>query len=34
MDVDFVKLGSGATIVRQVWVANMDMAISVAKVVR
>ena len=32
MDVDFVKLGSGTTILRQVWVANMEMAISVAKV--
>ena len=34
MDVDFVELGSGPTIVRQVWVANMEMAISVAKVAR
>jgi hypothetical protein len=34
LDVDFVELGSGATIVRQVWVANMEMAISVAKVAR
>jgi len=32
MDVDFVKLGSGTTIARQVWVANVEMAISVAKV--
>ena len=34
MDVNFGELGSGPTIVRQVWVANMEMAISVAKVVR
>jgi hypothetical protein len=34
MDVDFVELGSGPTIVRQVWVANVEMAISVAKVAR
>jgi hypothetical protein len=33
MDVDFMKLGSGTTITRQVWVANFEMAISVAKVV-
>ncbi len=33
MDVDFIKLGSGTTIARQVWVANVEMAISVAKVV-
>jgi hypothetical protein len=33
MDVDFMKLGSGTTIARQVWVANVEMAISVAKVV-
>ena len=32
MDADFVKLGSRPTIVRQVRVANMEMAISVAKV--
>jgi hypothetical protein len=32
MDVDFIKLGSGTTIARQVWVANVEMAISVAKV--
>jgi hypothetical protein len=32
MDVDFIELGSGPTIVRQVWVANVEMAISVAKV--
>ncbi len=34
MDVDFMKLGSGTTIARQVWVANVKMAISVANVVR
>ncbi len=34
MDVDFVKLGSGTTIARQVWVENVEMAISVAKVAR
>ena len=34
MDVDFVTLGSGTTVVREVWVANMEMAISVAKVAR
>jgi len=34
MDVDFVELGSGPTIIQQVWVANVEMAISVAKVVR
>ena len=34
MDVDFAKLGSGTTIARQVWVANVEMAISVAKVAR
>jgi hypothetical protein len=34
MDVDFMKLGSGTTIARQVWVANVEMAISVTKVVR
>ena len=32
MDVDFVKLGSGTTIAWQVWVANVELAISVAKV--
>ena len=32
MDVDFFKLGSRPTITRQVWVANIEMAISVAKV--
>ncbi len=34
MDVDFVKLGSGTTIAGQVWVANVEMAISIAKVER
>ena len=34
MDVDFVKVGSGTTIAQQVWVANVEMAISVAKVAR
>jgi len=34
MDVDFVKVGSGTTIARQVWVANVEMVISVAKVAR
>jgi hypothetical protein len=34
MDVDFNKLGSGTTIARQVWVANVEMAISVAKIAR
>jgi hypothetical protein len=32
MDVDFADLGSGTTIAQQVWVANVGMAISVAKV--
>ncbi len=32
MEVDFIKLGSGTTIARQVWIANVEMAISVAKV--
>jgi hypothetical protein len=34
MDVDFIELGSGPAIARQVWVANVEMAISVAKVAR
>ena len=34
MEVDFAKLGSGTTIARQVWVANVEMAISVARVAR
>jgi hypothetical protein len=32
MKIDFAKLGCGPTIVRQVWVAIMEMAISIAKV--
>jgi hypothetical protein len=32
MEVDFIKLGSGTTIAHQVWIANVEMAISVAKV--
>ncbi len=32
MEVDFTKLGSGTTIARQVWVANVNMAISVARI--
>jgi hypothetical protein len=32
MDMDFVQLGSGPTITRQVWVSNVEMAISIAKV--
>jgi hypothetical protein len=32
MDMDFFKLGSGQTITHQVWVANIEMAMSVAKV--
>jgi hypothetical protein len=34
MDVDFNKLGCGTTIARQVWVANVEMAMSVAKIAR
>jgi hypothetical protein len=34
MNVDFMKLGSGTTIKPQVWVANVEMAIIIAKVVR
>ena len=34
MEVNFAKLGSRTTIARQVWVANVEMAISVAKVAR
>ncbi len=34
MDVVFFKLRSGPTITRQVWVTNIEMAISVAKVAR
>ncbi len=32
MEVDFIKLGSGTTIARQVWFANVEMALSIAKV--
>jgi hypothetical protein len=32
MDIDFTKLGSGPMIARQLWVANVEMAISVAEV--
>ena len=34
MEVDFAKLGSGTTIARQVWVANVEMAISVSNIAR
>jgi hypothetical protein len=34
MDMDFVQLGSVPTITRQVLVANVEMAISVAKIAR
>jgi len=34
MNVDFAKLGSGTAIAQQVWVANVEMAISIAKVAR
>ena len=34
MDVDFAKLGSRTTIAQQVWVAGVEMAISIAKVAR
>jgi hypothetical protein len=34
MEVDFAKLGSGTTIARQVWVAKVEMAISVARLAR
>jgi hypothetical protein len=34
LTIDFVKLGCGPTLARQVWVANMEMAISVFKVAR
>jgi hypothetical protein len=34
MEVDFAKLGSGTTIARQVWVAKVEMAISVANIER
>ncbi len=32
MDVVFLQLGSGPTIMRQVWVANVEMVMSVAKI--
>ncbi len=32
MNIDFTKEGSGPTIAKQVWVASVEMAISVAKV--
>jgi hypothetical protein len=34
MKIDFAKLGRGPTIACQVWVANMEMAISIAKVAK
>jgi hypothetical protein len=34
MKIDFAKLGHGPTIVRQVWFANMEMAISIAKIAK
>jgi hypothetical protein len=34
LTIDFIELGCGPTLARQVWVANMDMAISVFKVAR
>ena len=34
LTIDFVELGRGPTLACQVWVANMEMAISVFKVVR
>ena len=34
MEVDFTKLGSGTTMAQQVWVANVEMAISVTRVAR
>ncbi len=34
MRIDFTVLGSGPALACQVWVANMEMAISVAKVAR
>jgi hypothetical protein len=34
MKIDFAELGHGPTIARQVWVANMEKAISVAKVAK
>ncbi len=34
LTIDFVSLGRGPTLARQVWVANIEMAISVSKVAR
>jgi hypothetical protein len=34
MDMDFTKLGSGPMTARQVWVANVEMAINFAKVAK
>ncbi len=34
LTIDFVTLGRGPTLAHQVWVANMEMAISVSKVAR
>ncbi len=34
MKIDFAKLGCGLTIARLVWVANKEMAISIAKVTK
>jgi hypothetical protein len=34
MNTNFNILGCGPTIARQVWVANMEMAISIAKVAK
>ena len=34
LSTDFEALGSGPTLARQVWVANMEMAISVAKLAK
>ncbi len=34
MKIDFAKLGLGPLIVRQVWVADIEMAISIAKVLK
>jgi hypothetical protein len=34
IQIDFDQLGRGPTLARQVWVANMEIAISIAKVAR
>ncbi len=34
MNTNFNELSCGPTIARQVWVANMEMAISIAKVAK